>query len=333
MEISKIRLLAGMIAGENFGAEDLMRFRALFTDEDRRFLEKSARSRSVLVRAFNATRVRTRRRTPFRNLIQIGGTGGDTIKTVNVSTLSAMVLASIGHKVVKTGSRAVSGFFGSSDFIFALRDKKLISDTVLSRPEESLRKYNFCYVHSADIYPWLNDLEDIKDFFGPGLFAKLFSEMDRNEIGAKIKIDGIADADTRRRAEHYARYGYRKILVVHGGSNERERSLDEVSNTGPTRMSYKLDRRIVTKTIWPSDFRERGLITADEISLHDAAAAYGLNLRILAGEDCGPFTDLVAVNVALYKSFADGFRTGLDKVYVQVRRHMRAGKVRRHFIA
>lgn len=105
--------------------------------------------------------------------VDIVGTGGDMIGTVNVSTMASMVIAASGIPVVKHGSRAASGKSGSSDVLTALGAKhtnepgeiaRIFEDTGLAFLFATL--FHPGFAHAASTRKDLG-VETVFNFLGP----------------------------------------------------------------------------------------------------------------------------------------------------------------------
>ena len=76
------------------------------------------------------------------DLLEIVGTGGDNAKSFNISTTSAIVVASAGVKVSKHGNRAASSLSGTADCLEAL-GVNIQQD--VDKCREMLDETNFCF--------------------------------------------------------------------------------------------------------------------------------------------------------------------------------------------
>ena len=83
------------------------------------------------------------------NCIDTCGTGGDGMNTLNISTASALLLASIGIKVAKHGNKAVSSKCGSGDVLEALNIK---IDLEPKDIETQIKKNNFGFMFAPNYH-------------------------------------------------------------------------------------------------------------------------------------------------------------------------------------
>ena len=98
----------------------------------------------IFVLRDKATKVNT-----DENTIDTCGTGGDGQNSLNISTASAIVLASMGIKVAKHGNKAVSSNCGSADVLEALK----ININLRPREvEESIKKFNFAFMFAPNYH-------------------------------------------------------------------------------------------------------------------------------------------------------------------------------------
>ena len=89
------------------------------------------------------------KRVNVENCVDTCGTGGDGKNTLNISTASALLLASMGVKVAKHGNKAVSSKCGSGDVLEALNIK---IDLEPKEIEGQINKNNFGFMFAPNYH-------------------------------------------------------------------------------------------------------------------------------------------------------------------------------------
>ena len=89
------------------------------------------------------------RRVNVENCIDTCGTGGDGMNTLNISTASAILLASMGVKVAKHGNKAVSSKCGSGDVLEDLNIKINLEPHDI---EDQINKNNFGFMFAPNYH-------------------------------------------------------------------------------------------------------------------------------------------------------------------------------------
>ena len=89
------------------------------------------------------------KRVNYDECIDTCGTGGDGMNTLNISTASALLLASIGIKVAKHGNKAVSSKCGSGDVLEALNININLEPNFV---EDQINKLNFGFMFAPNYH-------------------------------------------------------------------------------------------------------------------------------------------------------------------------------------
>jgi len=221
------------------------------------------------------------------DVLDIVGTGGDRFKTVNISTMSAVVAAAAGARVVKHGNRAASSASGSSDVLAALGIDLTASP---ERVAQVLEEIGLTFVFAAAFHPGFRHAGVVRAELGvPTVFNFLGplcnpARPEANAVGvARLEaVDLIVGVFQTRGAT---------ALVFRGDDG-----LDELSTTGHSHI-WEVSSGAVTEH--DLDPRELGLPRASIADLHGGTAAENAAIarRVLAGET-GPVRDIVLLNTA-----------------------------------
>ena len=119
-----------------------------------------------------------------RELVDVCGTGGDNKNTINISTLSAFVLAGAGYNVAKHGNFKFSSSVGSSDILSYFGAKFTNDESVLRK---SLDTAHFCYVHAPLFHSALKNVGPIRKTLGIRTFLNLLGPLS-NPLRPKYQV-------------------------------------------------------------------------------------------------------------------------------------------------
>lgn len=236
-----------------------------------------------------ATRLMRERMLPVEappDAVDIVGTGGDGHNTFNVSTAAAIVAAGAGIPIAKHGNRSVSSLSGASDVLTALGVKIDVPPMVISR---SIAEAGVGFMWAPMHHPAMKHWAPARAELGIRTIFNLLGPL-ANPAGVKRQVVGVFNAAwTEPIAEALLNLGSVHAWVVHGSDG-----LDEITTTGPTRVTELKNGDIHTFEVRPSDIG-LPLATLEDLKGGDATVNAAAIRQLLVGER-GPFRDIVLLN-------------------------------------
>ncbi len=221
-------------------------------------------------------------------LIDTCGTGGDRIKTFNISTVSAFVAAGAGALVAKHGNRAVSSRAGSADVLEALGVPLMLT------PEQvcaAIEEVGIGFMFAPVFHPAMKFALQPRRELGFRTIFNLLGPL-ANPARVKAQVIGVYDAQlVEKVAEVLQGLGVKRALVVHGLDG-----LDELSTVGETQVAELQGGKIRTYRLVPD---EMGITRAriSELAGGDAETNARIAVQLLRGRK-GPQRDAVLLNAA-----------------------------------
>ncbi|MGV9649476.1 anthranilate phosphoribosyltransferase [Streptomyces sp. NPDC003328] len=242
--------------------------------------------------------------------VDIVGTGGDGGKTVNISTMSSIVVAGAGAKVVKHGNRAASSASGASDVLEKLG---VNLELPVHRVAEVAEVAGITFCFAVKFHPALRHVAAARGQLG---IRTTFNVLGPLTNPAKVKAQAVGVADPRM-APIVA-----GVLAERGNSSlvfRGDDGLDELTTTSTSRVWVVRDGKVTEEAFDPRDV---GIELVPVEALRGADASYNAEVarRLLDGET-GPVRDAVLLNsaaalVALEHAegpLVDRIRAGMDR--------------------
>lgn len=224
---------------------------------------------------------------PGMDVLEVVGTGGDGAHSFNISTTSAMVIASAGVKVAKHGNRAASSLCGTADCLETLglnieQDPKL----ALKMLEET----NFCFLFAQKYHAAMKYIGPIRKELG---FRTVFNILGPLTSPAKptMILLGVYDEYlVEPLAKVLSTLCVKRGIVAYG-----QEKLDEISPNGPTTICELRDGYYRTSILRPEDF---GMVPGTKEDLVGGTPEENADITrgILKGTVQGPKRNAVLLN-------------------------------------
>lgn len=221
-------------------------------------------------------------------IVDTCGTGGDHSGTFNISTTAAFIAAGAGLCVAKHGNRAATSQSGSADVLMALGVNIEASPETASR---CLDEVGIGFLFAPALHGAMKYAIGPRREIGVRTLFNALGPL-TNPAGANRQVIGVYSAAlTETLAGVLATLGTERAYVVHGSDG-----LDEMTLTGPTKVSELKDGAVSTYRISPGDFG-LGEARADALKGGDADANAAITLSVLKGAE-GPARDIALLNAA-----------------------------------
>ncbi len=239
------------------------------------------------------------------------GTGGDGKNSINISTLSALTLGSMGVKIAKHGNRSGSSVCGSSDLLSELGYKL---DKTHKQIEEEFIKFGFTFLFAPHWHPAMKFAANVRKELGFRTFFNLIGPL-TNPFRAPYQIVGVYSSDYLEKvAEVLALLDLKGSIVCHS-----EDGFDEFSIFKPTIFYHSIGKKNSKEFFDPSILKLKNF-KDDEIYTNSREISIQISKRILKGEKItGAFAVALNAGAALYllglsPTIVDGFEKSIGEL-------------------
>jgi anthranilate phosphoribosyltransferase len=232
------------------------------------------------------------------DVIDVCGTGGDGLHTLNISTAVGFVAAGGGLKVAKHGNRAITSKSGTADVLAALG---VNIDATLEQQRAALDKAGICFMFAQSHHGAMKHVSPIRQQLGFRTIFNLLGPLS-NPAGAKRQVVGVPSPRfVEPIAQALGQLGATKAWSVHGSG------LDELTTTGETDVAEWRDGFVRLFKITPEAV---GLPRAALADITGGAPAHNATeLAALLDGKKSAYRDIVMLNAAAAFLVADKVET------------------------
>ena len=239
-------------------------------------------------------------------IIDVCGTGGDKLKTFNISTAASFVIAGAGGNVAKHGNRSISGISGSAD-IFEYFGFDLNSEP--NMVNETIEKFGIGFMFAQRFHPAMKNVATARKVVGGRTAFNLLGPL-TNPAMVKNQLIGVFSEDYQERiVKILKRKNAETIMTVRSAGG-----MDELSTTSKNQICM-LKNNVITKMIL--DPQEVGLQKGNisDIQISSKEDAIKSFVTVLDGSANKTKIEITALNAAgglIVSNIADSFTDAVE---------------------
>ncbi len=243
-----------------------------------------------------------------RRLVDTCGTGGDKIKTFNISTTAAFVVAGIGVPVAKHGNRSVTSKSGSADLLERLGLNLNVAEGTI---EKAIEEIGVGFLFAPALHPSMKNVAGLRKEIGIRTVFNILGPL-TNPAMPSAQVIGVYESGlVAKMAEVLRRLGLQEAMVVHGLNG-----LDEISTVGRTLIAWLREGEIKCFEVSPTHLGVEKT-TVESILGKSPEENAEITFKILYGclRAGDPKRDIVAVNAAagaIVGGIADDFKYAVE---------------------
>ena len=236
------------------------------------------------------------KRVNVQNCVDTCGTGGDGMNTLNISTASALLLASMGVKVAKHGNKAVSSKCGSGDVLEALNIKINLEPKDI---ENQINKNNFGFMFAPNYHSAMKFVGPTRKKIGKRTIFNMIGPLSNPALVSRQVVGVFDEKLLKIFANALNNLDIKFAWIVNS-----EDGLDEISPYAKTNVIQAKDNKISDIIIDPTELN----VNADKM------------INIFKGED-NDFSKAVCLNAAAglivnetHQKFADAYNNAREHI-------------------
>ena len=221
------------------------------------------------------------------NYIDLCGTGGDGKSSINVSTISSLILSSLDVKVAKHGNRSVSSNVGSADLFEALN---VSFDKDYEDALENIKNKNLTFLFAPNFHSSMKNVAKIrKDIATRTIFNVLGPLI--NPLKPSHQLLGVYDSQLLEPiAETLMLQGLNSAMVVHSFDG-----MDEISISDKTHVIELRNDKISKYVFNPTDYGFT-IGNSDKLVIKNVEESKNIFLGIIKGEIRDERRDICVLN-------------------------------------